>query len=119
MIFPTLKAITLAAVFVTSFSAMPTTVIAQDLPTLLNDDPFPRCLARMVTIGESNGLSKRLRLRRAKRRAEAKWHFEVDNHPASSRFVYRLSGRASMTCSAVPNVRRKTRCQYIAQACRR
>lgn len=119
MIFPTLRAITLAAVFVTSFSAMPTTVNAQDLPTLSDDNPFPRCLPRMVTTGVSNGAVKRYRLRRAKRRAEAKWLFEVREHPASSRFAYTLSGRASMTCSAVPHVRRKTSCTYIAQACRR
>lgn len=118
MITPTLKAITLAAVIVTSFSAIPTTVNAQDLPTLTDDNPYPRCLPRIVTIGESNGAVKRYRLRRAKRRAKAKWLFQVKDHPASSRFVYTLSGRASLACSAVPNVRRKTRCQYIAQACR-
>lgn len=118
MISPTLKAITLAAVIITSFSAVPTTVNAQDIPTMRDDSPFPRCLPRMVTIGESNGAVKRYRLRRAKRRAKATWLFQVKEHPASSRFVYTLSGRASMTCSAVPNARRKTRCQYIAQACR-
>lgn len=118
MIIRTLKTITVAAVFVTSFSAVPTTVSAQDLPTLTDDGPYPRCLPRMFTFGESNGAVKRLRLRRAKRRAEVKWLAEVRDHPASSRFLYSLSGRASMTCFAVPNVRRKTRCQYVAQACR-
>lgn len=119
MIIDTLKAMTLAAVVITSFSAVPTTVNAQDLPTMRDDSPFPQCLPRMFTYGESNGAVKRYRLRRAKRRAKATWLHQVSTHPASSRFVYTLSGRATMTCSAVPNVRRKTRCQYVAQACRR
>ena len=81
------------------------------------DSHGPRCFSQ-IGIGNAYAALFRARGRRAKRRAKRDWRKRINNVAGARGKQYRVSGRTSMSCTAIAGHPHGMSCRFWATACR-